>query len=286
MKYAWISAHQMEFDVETMCRLLNVGKSSFYAAQNRPPSAGQMRRDELLCEIKNVHAESRGTYGSPRVFEELKAQGIKACKNTVAKIMSKSEIRSKIVKRFVPNTTDSKHAHPVAENELDQNFEAEAMNQKWVTDITYIETEEGWLYLAGVLDLHSRKVVGWSMADHMKTELIEDALKMAVARRNPGAGLLHHSDRGSQYACGDYQNLLAKNGFRCSMSRTGNCYDNAVMESFWGTLKTELVYQEKYKTREQARQSIFEYIEVFYNRKRRHSSLGYVSPEAFEAGMN
>jgi len=286
VKYAWIAAHQMEFDVETMCRLLDVGKSGFYAAQNRPHSAGQMRREELLCEIKNVHVESRGTYGSPRVFEELKAQGIKVCKNTVAKIMSKGEIRSKIVKRYVPNTTDSRHDHPVAENVLDQNFDTCATNRKWVTDITYIETEEGWLYLAGVLDLHSRKVVGWSMADHMKTELVEDALKMAVARRNPGTGLLHHSDRGSQYACGDYQNLLVKNGFKCSMSRAGNCYDNAVLESFWGTLKTELVYHEQYKTREQARQSIFEYIEVFYNRRRRHSSLGYVSPEAFEAGLN
>lgn len=286
MKYAWISAHRKEFNVGTMCCLLEVGKSGFYASLKRLPSAGQTRRGELLCEIKNVHAESRGSYGSPRVFEELKAQGIKACKKTVAKIMSQSEIRAKIVKRYMPNTTDSKHAHPVAENVLNQDFKANAVNQKWVTDITYIETEEGWLYLAGVLDLHSRKVVGWSMADHMKTELVEDALKMAVARRNPGAGLLHHSDRGSQYACGNYQNLLAKNGFACSMSRTGNCYDNAVMESFWGTLKTELVYQEKYKTRQQARQSIFEYIEVFYNRKRRHSSLGYVSPEAFEAGMN
>ena len=286
MKYAWITAHRKEFKVEAMCRLLEVGKSGFYAALKRPPSAGQVRRGELLSEIKNVHTKSRGVYGSPRVFEELKAQGIKASRNTVAKIMSQAEIRSKIVKRYVPNTTDSKHVHPVAENVLDQQFKAEAVNQKWVTDITYIETEEGWLYLAGVLDLHSRKVVGWSMADHMKTQLVDDALTMAVARRNPGAGLLHHSDRGSQYACGDYQNLLVKNGFRCSMSRTGNCYDNAVMESFWGTLKTELVYQEKYKTRQQARQSIFEYIEVFYNRHRRHSSLGYVSPEAFEAGMN
>jgi len=184
-----------------------------------------------------VHAQSRGLYGSPRVFAELKAQGVKASKNTVAKIMSQAEIRSKIVKRYVPKTTDSKHAHPVAENVLDPNFEACAANQKWVTDMTYIETEEGWLYLAGVLDLHSRKVVGWSMADHMKTQLVEDALKMAVARRNPETGVLHHSDRGSQYACGDYQDLLAKNEFTCGMSRTGNCYDNAVMESFWGTLK-------------------------------------------------
>ncbi len=206
-----------------MCRFLEVGKSGFYASLNRLPSAGQERRDKLLSEIKNVHAKSRGIYGSPRVFEDLKAQGIKACKNTVAKIMSQASISSKTVKRYVPKTTDSKHDHPVPENVLDQKFEASAVNHKWVTDITYIETDEGWLYLAGVLDLHSRKVIGWSMADHMKTELVEDALKMAVARRNPGAGVLHHSDRGSQYACGEYQNLLAKNGFTCSTSRWSPC---------------------------------------------------------------
>ena len=278
-------AHRNVLHVEAMCRLLEVGKSGFHASRNRLPSASRMRRDELLCEIKNTHAKSRGIYGSPRVFEELKAQGVKVCKNTVAKIMSQAEIRSKIVKRYVPKTTDSKHAHPVAENVLDRKFEACAVNRKWVADMTYIETEEGWLYLAGVLDLHSRKIIGWSMADPMKTERVEDALKMALARRNPETGVLHHSDRGSQYACGEYQKLLVKNGFRCSMSRTGNCYDNAAMESFWGTLKTELVYHEKYTTRNQARQSIFEYIEVFYNRQRRHSSLGYVSPEAFEAEM-
>jgi putative transposase len=286
VKYAWIAAHRHEFEVEAMCRLLAVAKSGFYAALNRPPSAARIRRDELLLEIKNVHDKSRRIYGSPRVFEDLRAEGIKACKNTVAKIMSGAGVRSKIVKCYLPNTTDSKHDHPVAENVLDRQFAAPAPNRKWVADITYIETDEGWLYVAGVLDLHSRKVVGWSMAEHMKMDLVEDALQMAVARRNPGPGLLHHSDRGSQYACSGYQELLVKNGFKCSMSRTGNCYDNAVMESFWGTLKTELVYHEKYKTREQARQSIFEYIEVFYNRVRRHSSLGYVSPEAFEAGMN
>lgn len=286
MKYAWVAAHRSEFSVETMCRVLEVGKSGFYAAQKRAPSAGQRRREQLLLKIKNVQHQSRGIYGSPRVFKDLQAQGVKVCENTVAKLMSQAQIRSKTMKRYVPNTTDSKHAHPVSKNVLDRRFEASATNRKWVTDITYIETGEGWLYLAGVLDLHSRKVVGWSMSETMKTELVEDALKMAVARRNPGRGLLHHSDRGSQYACGVYQDLLAQHGFEGSMSRSGNCYDNAVMESFWGTLKTELVYHENYRTREQARRSIFEYIEVFYNRQRRHSSLGYVSPEAFEAGMN
>ncbi len=286
MKYAWVREHRNVFEVEAMCRVLEVSRSGFYASLRRPISARQIWREKLLCEIKNVHAESRRNYGSPRVFKELRAKGIKACENTIAKIMSQAEIRSKIVKRYVPNTTDSKHAFPVAENVLDREFEACAMNRKWVSDITYIETDEGWLYLAGVLDLYSRKVIGWSMTDHMRTDLVADALKMALARRKPCKGLLHHSDRGSQYACDDYQQLLEANGVTCSMSRAGNCYDNAVMESFWGTLKTELVYHEKYKTREQARQSIFEYIEVFYNRVRRHSSLGYISPEAFEAAAN
>ena len=231
MKYAWIRECRDGFEVEAMCRMLEVSKSGYYAFLKRPVSARQIRRAELLCEIKNAHVESRRTYGSPRVFKELQAKGVKACENTIAKIMRQAEIRSKTVKRYVPNTTDSKHLFPVAENVLDRKFEACAANRKWVTDITYIETAEGWLYLAGVLDLHSRKVVGWSMADHLRTELVEDALKMALARRNPCKGLLHHSDRGSQYACEDYQQLLKATGVTCSMSRRGNCYDNAVMES-------------------------------------------------------
>jgi transposase InsO family protein len=269
-----------------MCLVLGVCKSGFYSSLERPPSARQLKRAELLAQIKTAHAASNCVYGAPRIFEELQALGVQTCEQTIAKVMREAGIRSKITKRFVPCTTDSAHAFPVAENILEQCFEASGPDQKWVTDITYIETGEGFLYLAGVLDLFSRKVVGWSMADHLRTELVSDALKMALARRNPGKGLLHHSDRGTQYACGAYQELLSEKGFTCSMSRTGNCYDNAVMESFWGTLKTELVYHEKYATREEARRSIFEYIEVFYNRVRRHSSLGYVSPEAFEAGVN
>jgi transposase InsO family protein len=190
------------------------------------------------------------------------------------------------VRRFVPRTTDSKHAHPVADNVLEQRFKATAPNRKWVTDVTYVETGEGWLYVASVLDLFSRKIVGWSMADHIRTDLVKDALQMALTSRQPERGLLHHSDRGVQYASGEYQRMLEKHHCICSMSRTGNCYDNAVMESFWKTLKTELVYQTRYATREQARQSIFEYIEVYYNRVRIHSSLNYKSPEAFEAALN
>jgi transposase InsO family protein len=286
VKYAWITAHRDDFEVEVMCQVLAVGKSGFYASRSRPPSVRQMRRAALLEEIKTVHAASRGTYGSPRVFHELQEHPVKACENTIAKVMREAALRSKISRKYVPRTTDSEHAFPVAENRLARDFKAAAPNRKWVTDITYIPTGEGWLYLAGVLDLHSRKVVGWSMAASLHTQLVEDALKMALGRREVCAGLLHHSDRGSQYACGEYRKLLAAHRLECSMSRKGNCYDNAVMESFWGTLKTELVYHEKYATREQARRSIFEYIEVFYNRVRRHSSLGYLSPEAFEAELN
>ena len=269
-----------------MCRVLAVAKSGFYASLQRVPGPREMAREKLLDEIKNVHAASRQIYGSPRVYEELQDRGIKGSENTIAKIMKDAGIRSKIVLKFKPSTTDSKHAHPVAENVLNRDFKANGANQKWVTDITYVETDEGWLYVAGVLDLYSRKIVGWSMADHMRTSLVEDALKMALARRIPEPGLLHHSDRGTQYACGDYRTMLEANGMKCSMSRTGNCYDNAAMESFWGTLKTEHVFHEKFGTHQQAKQSIFEYIEVFYNRQRRHSSLGYVSPESFEAAAN
>ena len=286
MKYAWMKKYQKEFEIELMCQLFDVSKSGYYASLKRAPSKRKVRRAEALIVIKNVHQESRETYGSPRVYQELKSQGFKLCENTIAKWMNQEGIRSKTSRKFVLKTTDSKHDYPVAKNVLNRDFKADAPNQKWVVDITYVQTDEGWLFLAGVLDLFSRKVVGWSMADHMRTELVEDAMKMALARRNPGKGLLHHSDRGSQYACGSYRQLLSAHGFECSMSRTGNCYDNAVMESFWGTLKTECVYGEKYATREQARRSIFEYLEVFYNRVRRHSALGYVSPEAFEAAIN
>lgn len=269
-----------------MCRALKVSKSGFYAWLTRPPSARAVRRAELVEKIERAHRDSSRRYGSPRVYRELLEQGERVSENTVAKLMRLNRIRAKIARRFVPNTTDARHAYPVAENLLNREFKAAALNRKWVTDITYVDTGEGWLYVAAVLDLFSRKIVGWSMAGHLRTELAAEALKMALARRNPGSGLLHHSDRGVQYASMDYQNLLAQNGCVCSMSRSGNCYDNAAMESFWGTLKTELVYQHKFATHAQARVAIFEYIEVFYNRKRKHSSLNYVSPEAFEAALN
>ena len=286
MKFAWIEGHRGAFEVETMCRVLGVSSSGFYAWLKRPAGAREKRREELLRESGKAHEESRGTYGSPRIFEELKNRRVKVCENTVARLMSRAGIRSKTARKYAPKTTDSKHDCPVTDNVLGRDFEAQEPDRKWVADITYIQTGEGWLYLAAVLDLCSRKVVGWSMAAHLRTELVEDALRMALSRRSPQGQVLHHSDRGVQYASTEYRRLLEAHGLACSMSRTGNCYDNAAMESFWSTLKTELVCHERYATREQARLSVFEYIEVFYNRVRRHSSLGYKSPEAFEAALN
>jgi transposase InsO family protein len=245
-----------------------------------------VRREELAEKIKLVHEQNRQVYGSPRVCKALQAQGQSVCENTVALIMKERQIRAKSKRKFVPRTTDSRHEQPLMENVLNRQFDAPLPNQKWAVDITYIPTEEGWLYLAGVIDLCSRKMVGWSMADSLETTLVSDALKMAIAGRRPGEGLLHHSDRGVQYASEDYLYLLQSHGMQMSMSGKGDCWDNAAMESFWATLKTELVDHENYATHEQARASIFEYIEIFYNRKRLHSSLGYLSPEAFEASLN
>lgn len=287
MKFAFLKEHLLpQFPIDVVCEVLEVSRSGYYAWLHRPASARRRRREELAVKIQAVHQENRRIYGSPKVWEALVAQGESVCKNTVADIMKEREIRGNIKKRFVPTTTDSQHSKPIAENLLNREFNAEKPNQKWVVDITYIPTGEGWLYLAGVLDLCSRKIVGWSMAEHMQTELVSDALSMAIARRCPGTGLIHHSDRGVQYASDDYTHLLQSHGIQASMSRKGDCWDNAVMESFWATLKTELVHHENYATHEQARASIFEYIEVFYNRKRLHSSLGYKSPESFEASLN
>jgi putative transposase len=286
VKFAFIKANLSSFSIRAVCRALGVSVSGYYAWLKRPESQRAKRRVELAEKIKVVHEENDRVYGSPRVYKALKAEGEVVCENTVASVMQEHRIRPKTTRKFIPCTTDSNHQQPVAENRLDRQFKAELPNQKWAVDITYIPTDEGWLYLAGVLDLCSRKIVGWSMADHMKTELVSDALTMAITRRGPHPGLLHHSDRGVQYASDAYQHLLQVHGMESSMSRKGNCWDNACAESFWATLKKERVNHERYTTREQARQSIFEYIEVFYNRRRLHSSLGYMSPEAFEAGLN
>jgi putative transposase len=275
--------------VSVMCDILEVTRGGFYAHAGRPASAREVRRAELVGKVRQAHAESGGLYGSPRVTAELNASEVKVCENTVAKLMQEERIRSKVAARFKPRTTDSNHPNPVADNLLDREFEAKMPNQKWCVDITCIPTNEGTLYLAAVIDLCSRKIVGWSMADHMRTELCLDALNMAILQRRPGKDLLHHSDRGSQYASDDYRGRLATLGITCSMSGRGDCYDNAVMESFWGTYKQESVYQQpngRFENHGQARVETFKYIELFYNRRRRHSAIGYVSPETFEASLN
>jgi transposase InsO family protein len=275
------------YPVEFACDVLEVSRSGYYDWRDRPESARATRRAGLAAKVGAVHEANRRVYGSPRVHAALAASGERVCENTVAKVMREQQIRARTALKYVPRTTDSRHEQPVAANVLDRQFDSAALpDHKWAADITYVPTGEGWLYPAGVIDLCSRKIVGWSMADHMRTDLVADALRMAVARRQPGAGLLHHSDRGVQYASDDYQGLLQSNGLACSMSGRGDCWDNAVMESFWGTLEGELVNHEHYATRDQARAAIFEYIEVFYNRHRLHSSLGYVSPEQFEASLN
>jgi len=266
-----------------MCRVLEISASGFYARRKRCPSRRQRRQQELLAKIQKAYRDNRELYGSPKVHRALLIDGEVVCRNTVAKLMRAAKIRAKTRRRYVPRTTDSSHRRPVAQNLLARDFAAPAPNCKWLADITYVPTDEGWLFLAAVLDCFSRRIVGWAMSDSMPTDLVSDALKMALEQRQPGLGLLHHSDRGSQYASEEYQRLLRQNGITVSMSGKGDCYDNAMMESFWATLKTELIHQQKYATHHQARGSIFEYIEVFYNRKRLHSSLGYQSPESFEA---
>ncbi len=278
---AFIQAHQEVWPVTVLCDTLGVSPAGFYAWQQRPPSAQQQRRDALLVEMRAIHSEVKQRYGSPRLHKELAARGVPCCVNTVAKLMHDNDIRAKSARKF-GHTTDSNHPLPVANNVLDRQFDPQGPNQKWVTDITYVPTREGWLYLAVVEDLYSRMVVGWAMADTMTSRLVVDALQMAVQRRFPGEGLLAHSDRGSQYASEHYQRLLARHGITCSMSRRANCWDNAPMESFFASLKKELTHHEDYRTRAEARASIFEYIETFYNPKRRHSSLGYVSPAEYE----
>ncbi len=269
-----------------MCRVLRVSTSGYYAWQGRPQSNQKQRRESLVNKIQKIHKiKNQDSYGSPRVHQELQNQGLFCCENTVAKVMQESGIQAKTVKKFRV-TTDSEHSHPVAENVLAREFDrATKPNQIWVSDITYIWTLEGWMYLTCVLDLYSRKVVGWSMSSRMTKEFVMEALEMAIRHRCPRDELLHHSDRGSQYASEAYRELLLRNGIACSMSRKGNCWDNAVMESFFATLKKELIHHERYETRSAARASIFEYIEVFYNRQRLHSTLGYQSPEHFEQAM-
>jgi putative transposase len=281
MIYKFMAEHASEFRVQRMCRVLGVGRSGYYAWCSRSASQRVQEDEVLLVKIQQEYQISRGTYGSPRIHAALQKQGVKCSQKRVARLMRLHKITGRKRQKRHPVTTQRDPGAIPAPNLLNQEFYASAPDQKWVSDITYIETAEGWLYLASILDLFSRRVVGWAMADHMEASLVEEALKMALQQRQPEAGLLHHSDQGRQYTSAVYQNRLANAHCQVSMSRTGNCYDNAAMESFFGTLKTECATQ-PFATRAQARTAIFEFIEAWYNRQRLHSSLDYLSPIEFE----
>jgi putative transposase len=265
----------------SLCRVLRVSRSGYMAWRDRAPSGRSVEEQALLIEIRKAHYDSEKRYGSPNIYMELNAAGVRCSVNRVARIMRKYQISAQIKGRFVV-TTDSKHNLPVAENLLQQNFRAEEINTKWTGDITYIPTAEGWLFLAVLLDLWSRRAVGWSMKSTMDRSIVIDAFNSAYRDRRPGAGLICHSDRGSQYASGDYQELLKQANATCSMSGKGNCYDNAPAESFFASLKRDLLDGKTFATRKEARVAIFQWIAVWYNRRRRHSYLGYLSPEEFE----
>jgi putative transposase len=281
VRYGFIEAHRELWPVRMMCRVLGVAPGGYYGWRGRPVSPRAQRRQALAGVIKAIHGEVKARYGSPRIHAELVARGEACCVNTVAKLMREHGVAAKTKRKF-RCTTDSDHDRPVAGNVVDRQFEPEAPNRIWTADITYVPTREGWLYLAAVEDLYSRQIVGWSMGERIDSRLVVDALEMAICRRLPEGGLVAHSDRGSQYASEHYQRLLTGHGIVCSMSRRANCWDNAPMESFFASLKKELVHDEDYATRGEARTSLFEYIELFYNRVRRHSSLGYRSPVEYE----
>jgi putative transposase len=274
--------HAGEHKVARLCRALSVSKSGYYAWRWRAPSARAGRDSELLTQIRAAHARSRRTYGSPRIHAELHAEGTRCSRKRVARLMRAAGLSARRPRRAA-RTTDSKHDRPIAPNLLGRDFTAAAPDRRWAADITYVPTGEGWLYLAVLLDLFSRRVVGHACGASLATALVTEALLLACGRRRPGVGLLHHSDRGSQYASAEYRARLSAAGAEASMSRRGDCYDNAAVESFFGTLKTELVHGRRYATRAEARADIFEYVEVFYNQQRRHSALGYLSPAEYEA---
>ena len=264
-----------------MCQVLEVGASGFYDWRDRQPSQQQQRHEQIGQAAARSYFESKRIYGYRKVYEDLREEEVVCCEETVRRVMRQMGLYSRVKRKFVI-TTDSNHNLPVADNLLDRDFAATEPNKKWVADITYIPTEEGWLYLAGVMDLFSRRIVGWSMSDRIDAALVVSALDMALTHRRPGSGLLHHSDRGSQYASDAFQQLVDDHKIICSMSGKGDCWDNACMESFFGSLKTEWVHGKKYQTKEEAKKDVFKYIEVFYNHKRRHAALGYLSPAAYE----
>jgi putative transposase len=281
MRYQFIRDHRDEFSVKRMCQLLGVTRSGYYACQLDKVGPRELENQVLVEQIRMEYKTSRQTYGSPRIWVRLLGQGLTCGRHRVARLMRREGIRPQKRHRRYPVTTQRQPGVIPAPNYLNQDFSATAVNTKWVSDFTYIDTAEGWLYLAVILDLFSRKVVGWAMSSHMDTVLVETALHMALRTRQPHATLLHHSDQGSQYTSTAYQSRLADRNLQPSMSRVGNCYDNAVAESFFGTLKAECVTRQ-FATHAQARTTIFEYIEVWYNRQRLHSSLGYLSPVEFE----
>jgi putative transposase len=273
-----------EHSVKSLCEVLGVSRSGYYQWAEQE---GRPRADDLLLEeVVRVHEQSDQRYGSPRVARQLAKEGRKVGHNRVARLMREAGLQGRQDKRYRVKTTDSNHGYPIAPNLLGDRSMPKQINEVWVADITYIPTDEGWLYLAGVMDLCSRRLIGWAMDSSMKTALPLDALTMAIKHKQPGRGVLHHSDRGSQYASEEYTQTLRRHGFLPSMSRRANCYDNAHMESFWSTLKLELIYRYRFLTRDHARIAIFDYIERFYNRARLHSSLGYKSPLDYETNLN
>ncbi len=281
MKYECIERRRHRYSVRMMCSLLKVSRSGYYAWRDRPESDRARFDRALMPQIKRIHEASYGTYGSPRVRDDLLDEGIPVGRRKVARLMRLARLKGCPKKRYRV-TTQQDPAHPVARNLLKQQFDAERPNRRWVSDITYISTAQGWLYLAVVMDLFSRRIVGWSMSRWMSRGIVVNALKMAIEARRPEPGLIHHSDRGAQYTSEAFRTELARYGIECSMSSTGNCYDNAVVESFFGVLKRERVNRVRYRTREEARRDLFHYIEVFYNRKRRHGYCGNISPADFE----
>ena len=281
MKYRFISDQRERANVGLMCKVLNVSRSGYYAWIKRPESRRSRENRKLADHIKVIHAKSRKIYGAPRIHKELKENGVSCGHNRVARIMKQEGLRSVAPKKFKA-TTDSNHNFPVSPNLLKQDFNVKEPHRVWLADITYISTGEGWLYLSVIMDLGSRRIMGWAMSDRMKRKLTLDALMMALCNRPQSNGIIHHSDRGSQYASSEYQKELKEHGLTSSMSRKGNCWDNAPLESFFHSLKTEWVYRFRYKTRQEARASLFDYIEIFYNRQRRHSTLGYITPCQYE----
>lgn len=280
MKYRFIAQHRHEFAIRLLCRVLAVSTSGYYAWLQRPVSQRQQANQQLREHIRCFHERSRGTYGSPRIHADLLEMGFRCSRKRVARLMRLAGLRARCRRRYKV-TTQTAARQQVAPNLLSQDFSAERVNQKWLADITYIATRQGWLYLAAIMDAFSRRIVGWSMSKRLHTQLVKDALRLALGRRTVADDLIHHSDRGSQFTSDDYRALLRKHNIHVSMSASGNCYDNAMMESFFATLKTECV-TEPYATRPIARHNVFEYIEMWYNRQRRHSALGYLSPLAFE----